>query len=108
MELINFAYLLALLASLTGVTLIDHRWRLFVFHAPRPALAVLTAGVAFFAAWDAVGIAAGLFFRGQTDFMTGWLIGPDFPVEEIFFLLLLCHSTMVAWRAAARRGGDRQ
>lgn len=108
MELTGFAYLAALLASIAGIAIIDWRWRLFVAVDHVRALVVLAVGVLFFSLWDAVGIATGLFFRGETPYMTGWLIAPDFPVEELFFLLLLCWTTMVAWQAGARlRGGRR-
>ena len=110
------AYGLALLLSLAGMATLDHRFRLFFFDAPRRAAVVLVSGVVFFVVWDLVGVDLGIFFRGQTEFMSGWLLAPHFPVEEIGFLTLLCYLTMnlyVAFtrftardRAVARPGGQ--
>lgn len=103
----TLAYLAALLVSITGVALIDRRHRLFVFRAPRVAAVVLWVGVAYFVAWDLVGIAFGVFFRGEAAYFTGLMVAPELPVEELFFLTLLCWSTMVAWLGFERLLGGR-
>lgn len=100
MNLINFAYLTALAISLTGMVLLDRRFGLFFWRDARRAAIVLPLGVAFFLVWDLGGILLGIFFRGQTEFMTGLLIGPELPIEEVFFLTLLCYNTMNAYTAA--------
>lgn len=87
-------YLAALLISLFGMVMLDRRFRLFFFADARRAAIVLTVGVAFFLAWDLVGIGAGVFFRGETSFMTGLQVAPELPIEEPFFLTLLCYLTM--------------
>jgi len=88
------AYLLALSIALTGMVLLDRRFSLFFWACWWRAAIVLVLGVGFFLAWDITGIRLGIFFRGVTDFMTGWLLAPELPVEEVFFLLLLCYLTM--------------
>ena len=98
----HLAYLAALVLSILGTALIDHRWRLFVFARPRAGMAVLAAGVLFFTLWDALAIALGIFFRGDSPYLSGVMVGPEFPVEELFFLTLLCWSAMVAWTGAHR------
>ena len=95
-------YLLALLVSLTGMVVLDRRFRLFFFEAPRRAAVVLVAGVLFFLVWDVAGIGLGIFFRGETAFMTGLQVAPELPVEELFFLALLCYLTMNIFRGASR------
>lgn len=97
------AYLLALLLSLGGMVVCDRRWRLFFFADARRAALVLLAGVAYFLAWDAVGIAAGVFFRGDSPYQTGVLLAPELPLEEVVFLVLLSYLTMNLYGAAARR-----
>lgn len=87
-------YLGALLVSLLGMALIDRRWKLFFWRDPRSAAIVLVVGVLFFLAWDVAGISQGIFFRGETEIMTGVLIAPELPLEEVFFLTLLCYLTM--------------
>jgi lycopene cyclase domain-containing protein len=96
-------YLVALLISIGGMITLDVRFRLFVFAgAPLRAVAVLLVGIVFFLVWDAFGIGLGIFFRGETAFMTGLQIAPELPVEEVFFLLLLCYLTMNLFCAARR------
>ncbi len=101
MSLVNFAYIAALAIALTGMVLLDRRFGLFFWRDARRAATVLVTGVVFFLIWDLGGILLGIFFRGQTDFMTGLLIGPELPIEEVFFLTLLCYNTMNAYTAAS-------
>jgi len=87
-------YLLGLLVALTGMTVLDARFRLFFWRAPWRAAAVMAVGVAFFLIWDAAGVGLGIFFIGQQRLLTGVLLAPDVPLEEVFFLLLLGYTTM--------------
>jgi lycopene cyclase domain-containing protein len=93
----SFAYLAALLVALSGMVMLDRRFRLFFWVAPRRAAVVLVVGVLFFFAWDLAGVGLGIFFRGETSFMTGLQVAPEVPLEEIFFLTLLCYLTMNAY-----------
>lgn len=95
-------YLAALLVSLGGMLLVDWRYRLFVFHRPVRAVAVVAVGTVFFLLWDIAGIALGIFLHGPpgsaegwAPYMTGIMLGPELPVEELVFLMFLCHITMV-------------
>jgi lycopene cyclase domain-containing protein len=97
---VSVAYLLALLVSLTGMIVLDRRFRLFFWRAPRVAAIVLVAGVLFFLAWDLIGIGSGIFYRGETSFMTGLQVAPELPVEEVFFLTFLCYLFMNALQGA--------
>lgn len=96
-------YLLALGISITGMVVLDRRFRLFFWRDARRAAIVLPAGVLFFLVWDLFGIGLGIFFRGETAFMTGLQIAPELPIEEVFFLTLLCYLTMNLYGAFARR-----
>ena len=89
-----FLYLAALAIALTGMVMLDRRFRLFFWADARRAAIVLVVGVLFFLAWDLAGVGLGVFFRGETDFMTGLQVAPELPVEELFFLTLLCYLTM--------------
>ena len=96
-------YLAALAIALTGMVVLDRRFSLFFWSGtPRRAAIVLVVGVAFFLAWDLVGIATGVFFRGETSFMTGLQVAPELPIEEVFFLTLLCYLTMNLVGASSR------
>lgn len=92
-------YLVALAIALTGMVMLDRRFGLFFWRDARRASIVLVVGVLFFVVWDLFGIGLGIFFRGETDFMTGLQVAPELPIEEIFFLTLLCYLTMNAYSA---------
>jgi lycopene cyclase domain-containing protein len=91
---VPFLYLAALLVALTGMVLLDRRFRLFFWKDARVAAFVLIIGLAFFLVWDLQGIGLGIFFRGETSFMTGVVLAPELPLEEPFFLALLCYLSM--------------
>jgi lycopene cyclase domain-containing protein len=95
-------YLAALLVSLTGMVVLDRRFHLFFWRDARRAAIVLPVGVLFFLVWDVVGVTTGVFFRGQTAFMTGLQVWPEIPLEEVFFLTLLCYVTMNVFAFATR------
>ena len=90
----SFLYLAALLVALAGMVVLDRRFRLFFWRSARRAIVVLVVGLTFFLVWDLQGIRLGIFFRGETSIMTGWQWAPQLPLEEPFFLLLLCYLTM--------------
>jgi lycopene cyclase domain-containing protein len=99
----SLLYLAALLIALTGMVMLDRRFRLFFWVDARRASIVLLVGVAFFVVWDLAGISLGIFFRGETTFMTGLQVAPELPVEELFFLALLCYLTMNLYGAVSRK-----
>lgn len=98
----GFAYLAALLVSLGCMALLDRRFTLFFWRDVRRASVVLVLGVFFFLAWDLAGIGLDIFYRGETVIMTGVLLAPELPLEEVFFLALLCYVTMNAYGALTR------
>jgi lycopene cyclase domain-containing protein len=87
-------YLAALLVALFGMVMLDRRFGLFFWADARRAAVVLVVGLVFFVTWDLFGIGLGIFFRGETAFMTGLQVAPELPVEELFFLALLVYVTM--------------
>jgi lycopene cyclase domain-containing protein len=102
---VSLAYAGALLVSILGLAVLDLRFRLVLFAGRPSALrgaATIAVGVVFFVLWDLVGIALGVFFRGATRYLSGVLVAPELPVEELGFLTLLCYLTLLAYVAAAR------
>jgi lycopene cyclase domain-containing protein len=100
---VSFVYLGALLISIAGMVAIDVRQKLFFAVAPARAAIVLAVGVAFFLVWDVAGIDLGIFFRGNPGLLTGVLLAPELPLEELFFLTLLCYLTMNLYGFFSRR-----
>ncbi|WP_062467456.1 lycopene cyclase domain-containing protein [Demequina maris] len=99
----SLAYLGALLVSLAGLAAIDARYRVAVFDRPRQALLTIAIAVVAFLAWDAAGVGLGIFFIGDAPYLSGVLLAPEVPLEELFFLLLLTYQTLLLWRWLDRR-----
>ena len=100
-------YLAALLLALGATVLLDRRFRLVFWRDARRAAIVLAIGLVFFLAWDAAGIAFGVFARGASPYLSGVDIAPELPLEEVFFLTFLCYLTLVllsGTRAVLDRG----
>lgn len=95
-------YLAGLLVSIAGLVVLDLRLRLFLFAAPARAALVLVVGVVGFLLWDAAGVGLGIFFEGRNDLLVGVDLAPDIPLEELFFLILLCLSAMEGFLLAQR------
>ncbi|KRB35721.1 lycopene cyclase domain-containing protein [Microbacterium sp. Root180] len=95
-------YLAAILVSAAGIALLDRRWRLAAWSAPGRTAAAVAIGTAFFVVWDAVGIATGVFVKGESVLLIGIDLAPHLPLEEPFFLAFLCYLALVTWGAARR------
>jgi lycopene cyclase domain-containing protein len=106
------SYLAILIVSLLGLYLLDRTHTLaFTVDAKRSFLSMVPAYVLFLI-WDIAGIAGGIFFRGENTLLTGIQVFPEFPVEELFFLALLCYSTLIVFTwvqktLTARESGGR-
>jgi lycopene cyclase domain-containing protein len=105
---VSFLYLGALLVSITGMVVLDVRFKLFFAAAPLRAAIVYVVGMAFFLAWDVAGIGLGIFFRGNPGLLTGVLIAPELPLEELFFLTLLILTIMNSYAALSRWSRSRR
>ena len=101
------AYLCALLVSLSGLGFLDWRYRVALFADARRTLLTIGVAVAFFLVWDLIGVGLGIFFRGESEYLTGLQVAPEVPVEEIFFLTLLVYQTLLVWLALDRRARAR-
>jgi lycopene cyclase domain-containing protein len=101
-------YLLALLVSLAGLVAFDFRFKLVFFRDWLAGAVALSSGVTFFLVWDLFGIGSGIFFRGQGHGLTGLMLAPELPLEELFFLILLCYTTLEIFLALGRLAHGRR
>lgn len=99
----SFAYLGALLFSLAGLTSLDYKYKLAFFGKLKRSAITLAIPYLFFVIWDVAGIAARIFFRGDASHMLGVTIVPEFPIEEAFFLGVLCYTGLLLTAGIARR-----
>lgn len=98
-----FAYLAGLFVSLCGLVTLDWRHRLAFWYDARRSAWTLCIAVIIFIIWDVLGIALGIFFHGGSPWTLPLRIAPEFPIEELFFLILLCYVTLLLYRGLERR-----
>ena len=103
-DLSSFLYLALLIVSILGLVGIDRKHNLALFRSPKATLVSVSVAVVVFLIWDIIGISLGIFFRGGTPHLTGILLAPELPLEELFFLILLSYNTLLAYQFFAIRG----
>ena len=101
-EVVPYLYLIALVVSIAGIALLDRRHKLAFWVDAKASALAISISVAVFLVWDLVGIALGIFFRGNAPHLSGLLLAPELPVEELFFLILLCYNTLLVYRWVKR------
>lgn len=101
--MIHFAYLAFLLVGIAGMAVIDWRYRLAYWRDRKRTLLTLAIAVAVFVVWDLLGIALGIFFHGGSQLTLPFRLLPEFPIEELFFLTLLCYCALVIYLGAQKR-----
>ena len=99
----SFIYLSALLISLVGLVALDFRFKLAFAKNPKAAAIAIAIPYLIFVIWDAAGIALGIFFKGESRYLSGIMLAKDFPLEELFFLALLCYTTLIIATWFSRR-----
>lgn len=97
-----WSYLVALAASIACLLLIDYRYKLAFWYDARRTALTLVCAIAIFIVWDAIGITLGIFFQGGSAYALPFVIGPEFPIEELFFLFLLTFVTLLIYRGVER------
>lgn len=94
----HIGYIVILCVALVCLGVIDHRFRLALFYDRLRTSKVLFVSVLLFLVWDVAGIQLGIFFIGDTEYLTGLRLLPNLPIEEVLFLTLLNYSALLAWR----------
>lgn len=91
----GLAYGAAILVPTACMALLDARFHLVLRRDPRRSLLVLAVGILLFLTWDLLAISQGFYHRGASEAMTGLLLAPELPVEELLFITFLCYVTLV-------------
>lgn len=99
----HWSYLIGLVIALFCMGLIDRRYRLALWHDAHRTVATITVGVGIFIVWDLLGIGLQIFFHGDSNYSLPFTLLPEFPVEELFFLVLLCYTTLIIYLGASKR-----
>lgn len=96
-------YLLGLVAAIACLGLIDWRFKLAFFYDWRRTSLTLAIMIGLFAVWDLLGIYQKIFYHGGSDLTLPIRLLPEFPIEELFFLMLLNYVALIAYRFFERR-----
>lgn len=97
-----FFYLAGLLVSIGGLALLDRRFKLAFWYDKKRTALTLAVAIGIFLVWDILGISLGIFLHGNSPYSLPFTIAPQFPVEEIVFLFLLCYSALIIYRGAGQ------
>jgi lycopene cyclase domain-containing protein len=93
----QWLYLIALLVSIAGLVVIDYRLKLAFWRDAKRTAITVGIGMVIFILWDYFGIALGIFFHGESQYALPYRIFPEFPIEELFFLFLLCYTALLLY-----------
>ena len=102
----HLVYLASLLIGIGGLLIIDRRLRLAFWYDQRRTVRTLVPAYIIFLLWDIAGIILGIFAHGSSMFSLPFVIAPQFPIEELFFLFLLSYLTLLLY-AGSKRGRQR-
>jgi len=91
-------FLLGLLVAIGGLALLDRRFQLAFWRNSQRTIKTLAVAILVFIAWDLSGIALGIFLHGNSAYSLPFTLLPEFPLEEIVFLFLLCYSALLLYR----------
>jgi len=99
----QFYYLGVLLVSITCLGAVDYRYELAFWHDKVRTAKTVLVSMLVFIFWDIVGIGLGVFFHGQSQYALPVRLLPEFPIEELFFLFLLCYTTLLLYRFGVKK-----
>jgi lycopene cyclase domain-containing protein len=96
----RYQYLLVMAACALITLPLEFAFRARVYRRPRRLLAALAVPIAIFVVWDVVAIA-----RGHWDYdpayVTGWIIPPNLPVEELVFFVVIPICALLTYEAVS-------
>ena len=93
----SFAYITLLIFTIFCLALIDWRYKLAFWRNTKKAFKTLLISSLFFVIWDFLGIKLEIFYHGSSNFSLPFVILLEFPLEEIFFIILLCYVTLIIY-----------
>ena len=99
----QYYYLFSLIFSISGMLIVDRKYKLFFWHSKVAAFKTIIAVISIFIIWDIIGILLGIFFHGGSIYTLPIRLLPEFPIEEIFFLLLLNYTCLILYLLLGRK-----
>ena len=99
----NWLYLAGIIFSFIGRVVLDSRHRLAYGQDARRAVLTVLIMTSVFIVWDVCGISLGIFYSGHSPYMSGIYLFPEFPLEELFFLLFLNYFSLIVYRLGTKQ-----
>lgn len=96
--MLQWTYLASLIFSISGLLWFDWRHKLAFFYDARRTSLTVGIGLLVFLVWDLIGIQLGIFYSGGSPYALPYMVLPELPIEEFFFLFLLCYITLLIYR----------
>ena len=96
----RYQYLLLLGACLVVTLPLEIIFRARVYRRPRRLLAALAVPVVLFSLWDVIAIARG-HWDYDPQYVTGWTIPPNLPVEELAFFVVIPICALLTYEAVS-------
>jgi lycopene cyclase domain-containing protein len=98
----HYLYLICLVFVIICLLVIDWRFRLAFWLDRKRTLVTLSISSSIYIVWDLICIRFGIFFQGKSNFSLPYHLLPQFPIEELFFLFLLCYLTLILYRGGIK------
>jgi len=98
----QWLYLTSIVIAITGMAIIDWRYKLAFWKDRKRTILTVLAAMTVFILWDFFGIFLGIFLHGQSPYQLPFTLAPHFPLEELFFLLLLSYCTLVIYNGVSK------
>ncbi len=97
-----YFYILVLIVSLAGLSLLDWQRKLVIWRDKSAAIKTWAILIVFFLAWDVAGIILEIFSTNSA-YTIGINLGtPNLPIEEFLFLSLLIYTSLLTYELAVR------
>lgn len=90
----HYFYITLLLFSISGLLLADFRYKIALFANSASAIKTIGIAMGLLLLFDVLGIINHIFYTNST-YVTGiYIINRNMPIEELFFLFLLCYFSL--------------
>jgi len=99
----NNFYISVLVLSIVGMLLADWKYQLAFWFDWKSSIKSIGAVMALLLIFDIIGVFQNIFTTNQK-YVIGIYFGtPNLPIEELFFLFMLCYVTLLVFRVLLKR-----
>lgn len=100
--MLKWSYALGLLFAISGILLLDWHGKLAFWYDKKRTILTVASAMMIFIIWDLLGIHFNIFFNENSPYTLSILLFPNFPVEELLFLFIICYMPLTIYRGVQR------